>query len=407
LINEFLPITKLKNLMHSVNEAKQLVRENTKRLNTITIDLENAHGRTLAEDLYAQINLPPFVQSSMDGYAFAFASYDHSKGMELSGEMAAGANADLKVQPSQAVRIFTGAPLPENTDTVLIQEKAKIVEGVLYSEDAVLQVGNNVRAVGSEIEKGTLGLQAGTYLTPAAIGFIAGQGITKVQVYRKPKVSIIVTGDELQSIGNELAYGQIYESNSHTVKAALHSMGIIGAKVYTVKDSLEEINSVLQEALEKSDLILMTGGVSVGEYDFVAQANEKCGVERLFHKIKQKPGKPIFFGKKENKIVFGLPGNPSSVLTCMYQYVSIAIDSLCASKCEPLKIKAPVKNNYKKPLGITHFLKGYFDGESVEVLDGQESYKLRSFARSNCLVEIEEDKEQIVSGETAVIYIIP
>jgi molybdopterin molybdotransferase len=169
-------------------------------------------------------------------------------------------------------------------------------------------------------------LKESEYLSPAAIGFLAALGIARVRVYRRPAISMVITGNELQLPGKELLYGQVYEANSFMLKAALQQLHFGDIPVFYADDHLGRLTSTLQSALSTSDVVLLCGGISVGDYDFVLQAATDCDVEKLFHKVKQRPGKPLYFGRKENKIVFGLPGNPSSVLTCFYEYVIEGLD---------------------------------------------------------------------------------
>jgi molybdopterin molybdotransferase len=391
--------------MISVIEAKNIIQENVDTFSPVSLTLELASGLTLAKDIYAPVNIPAFPQSGMDGYALAFSSI--GKPIVLEGEQAAGANLLTKVKPGTAVRIFTGAVVPEGTDTVVIQEKSKVADGLLLIEDDKLKQGDNVRLPGTEIAKDALALSAGTRLTPPAIGFLAGMGIASVKVIPMPRVSIIVTGNELQDPGTVPEFGKVYESNSFALLAVLKQLYINDAAVYKSADDITILTEKLNEALAKSDIILMTGGVSVGDYDFTVKVSENCGVQKIFHKIKQKPGKPIFFGKKENILFFGLPGNPASVLTCFYEYVIPAIEKLTAQKLS-LEIKqVPLSVAYKKPAGITHFLKGIFDGKQVHLPEGQESYKLNSFAKANCLVMIPESATEISAGENVEIHLLP
>jgi molybdopterin molybdotransferase len=341
----------------------------------------------------------------MDGYAIAFASI--GKPIAMAGEQAAGTNLHVQMKPGTAVRIFTGAVVPEGVDTVVIQEKAKVVDGFLQIEDDKLKQGDNVRLPGTEIAKGELALPAGSLLTPPAIGFLAGMGIASVEVIQNPRVSIIVTGNELQNPGTVSEFGKVYESNSFALTAALKQLHIQDISIYQSDDNPETLTMALENALNNSDIVLMTGGVSVGDYDFTVMVSENCGVQKLFHKIKQKPGKPIFFGKKENKLFFGLPGNPASVLTCFYEYVITALQKMTNQKMH-LEIKqVPISSAYKKPFGMTHFLKGIFDGRQVHLPKGQESYKLNSFARANCLVMIPDSVTEITAGEEVEIHLLP
>lgn len=375
----------------------------SQRLEPVQMALAEAAGHVLGADIHSEFSIPAYPQSSMDGYAMAF---EPRRSYKLVGEMAAGSNSDFHLKPGEAVRIFTGAAVPDGADTVLIQEKARVEEGYLYVDDANLAVSANVRPVGSEIQKGALGLPKGAILTPAAIGFLAGIGIAEVEVYPMPKVSVIVTGNELQAPGQPLEYGQVYEANSFTLLAALKSLHIAPLAMYRCGDDLEQLTEILLNALEDSDVVLMTGGVSVGDYDFTALAFDACEVEKIFHKIKQKPGKPILFGRKGHKLVFGLPGNPASVLTCFYQYVLPAFSELSGRRLSLPTKEAPLHSNFKKPAGLTHFLKGYFNGTTVELLTGQESYKLNSFAKANCLVEIPEMVSELGAGEIVIIHLI-
>ena len=286
--------------------------------------------------------------------------------------------------------------MPPGADTVVMQEKVKVAsssgsEDELIIEDENIRPGNNVRPRGSEIKGGSIALAKGSYLSPAAIGFLAGIGITKVNVYPKPSISIIVTGKELQQPGKPLQYGQVYESNSFALKAALEQLNITSIKISWADDELEILKTILAEALEQSDVVLLTGGISAGDYDFVLQAATECGVQKLFHKVKQRPGKPLYFGIKGRKPVFGLPGNPSSVLTCFYEYVIPALEKLSNKKSAVKSINVSLAKSFQKAAGLTHFLKGFYDGNTALPLDAQESYRLSSFAKANCLVQIDEE----------------
>jgi molybdopterin molybdotransferase len=389
--------------MLTVAAAKNMIIARAHPLQGQTLPLTEAAGCTLASDVVAPCNIPAYPQSSMDGYALFFDPRKHP--LRLVGEMAAGSNRAFHLNSFEAIRIFTGAAVPDGADTVVIQEKSMVKNGYLHIEDDKLKTGDNVRPVGSEIKEGDPALPSGTLLTPAAIGFLAGMGITAVKVYPLPKVSIIVTGNELQTPGEPLAYGQVFEANSFTLLAALKSIGITPLGLYRSGDNLEQLTEILFNALEESDVVLMTGGVSVGDYDFTMQAFDACGVEKIFHKIKQKPGKPILFGAKAEKLVFGLPGNPASVLTCYYQYVLTAFSVLCGKNLNLQQGGVSLKADHKKPAGLTHFLKGYYDGEQVELLSGQESYKLNSFAKANCLAELPEDVTEFAKGEIVKIHL--
>lgn len=393
--------------MISSAAAKAIIKEQCEALPPIVLPIKQALGTVLAEDIYAPVDIPCYPQSSMDGYAFSYTGWKPGEPLDLYGEMAAGSNQTIEVIPGKAVRIFTGAAVPPGADTVVIQEKIRLEGDELHIEDPELKAGDNVRPIGSEISKNALALEKGTLLTAPGIGFLAGIGLAEVKVYPKPRVAIIVTGNELQEPGKPLEYGQVYESNSASLTAALEALLIRDIQLYRVADNLNALSATLATALEQSDLVLLTGGISVGDYDFTLKATLECGIETIFHKIKQKPGKPILFGKQGQKPVFGLPGNPASVMTCFYEYVLVAIGELQHRNQTLRKRNAILANTVKKPAGPTHYLKGYADGEKVMSLEGQESYKLNSFARANCLIMLPEECTQAGPGDAVEIHILP
>ena len=393
--------------MISVKEAKKIISENVSSLEPVILPLQESAGLILAEDVYASIDIPAFPQSSMDGYAFSFQGWKQHKKLKITGEVAAGSNETFTLAPENAVRIFTGAAVPAGADTIIMQEKIKTVNGELIIEDETLQIGNSVRTKGSEIKAGELALGKASILSPAAIGFLAGIGITEVKVYPNASITIIITGNELQRPGEPLQLGQVYESNSFALKAVLQQLHIGNIRILYATDKPEIITDTLKKVLEQSDVVLLTGGISVGDYDFVLQAATECEVEKLFHKIKQRPGKPLYFGKRGNKLVFGLPGNPSSVLTCFYQYVIPALEKLSKRDIGLQTSKVPLAKAFQKNAGLTHFLKGFYNGNTVAPLDAQESYRLSSFAKANCLIQVNEDTTTLNEGELVDVYLLP
>jgi molybdopterin molybdotransferase len=391
--------------MISVEQAKEMIQGSVQQLNSCEVGLAAAVGRVLAKDIYAALDIPAYPQSSMDGYALSFDSLGST--LTLQGEMAAGSSNGMQVEAGKAVRIFTGAAVPPGADTVVVQEKSRVENRLLLIDEHPLKRNDNVRPIGSEIQKGTLALPAGTRLTPASIGFLAGMGISEVAVFDMPRVAILVTGNELCEPGTHLGYGQVYESNSFTLRAALAAMGIGVSATLHAKDDPTQLEAMLGKLLDENDMVLMTGGVSVGDYDFTMRAFENCGVAKIFHKIRQKPGKPILFGMKENKVVFGLPGNPASVLTCFYQYVWPALGRLMGTKLAITQALVPLAAGHNKPAGLTHFLKAEYDGSKVRLLTGQESYKLASFAQANCLAVLPETETTWAAGDLIQIHLLP
>lgn len=395
------------NKMISVSEAKQIIQNNIEPLIPLTVALQDAAGLVLSEDVFASVDIPAFIQSSMDGYAFKFADFAQGKTLEITGEVPAGVNKSFEDLTGKTVRIFTGAPVPEDADTVVMQEKVKVLNKSLLIEDEQIVKGNNVRPVGAETKSGDLALKKETFLSAAALGFLAGIGVSQVRAFPKPAVTIIVTGRELQQIGNPLQPGQVYDSNSLMIKAALQQLHIFSIEILFADDDIEIVKKALKKALQTSDVVLLTGGVSVGDYDFVVQAAELCGAEKLFHRVKQRPGKPIFFGKKENKVIFGLPGNPSSVLTCFYEYVIPAIEQLTMRRNIIKTEQQTLGKAYSKKTSLTHFLKGKKEDNIVFPLDAQESFRLSSFANADCLIVLPENKEEFKKGDLVEVHLLP
>ena len=393
--------------MISVQEAQKIISKNVSSIEPVLLPLSQAAGLILAADIYATTDIPAFPQSSMDGYAFSFEGWKKHKRLKIAGEVAAGSNETFTLTPANAVRIFTGAAVPAGADTVIMQEKIQVENGELKIEDETIQQGNSVRLKGSEIKGGELALGKESVLSPAAIGFLAGIGITEVKVYPNPSITIIITGNELQQPGEPLLHGQVYESNSFALKAVLQQLHSNDIKILYATDKPEVVAGTLKKALEQADVVLLTGGISVGDYDFVLQAATECGVEKLFHKIKQRPGKPLYFGKKGSKLVFGLPGNPSSVLTCFYQYVIPALEKLSKREIGLQTIRVPLAKPFQKNTGLTHFLKGFYNDNKVAPLDAQESYRLSSFAKANCLIRVDEDTTSLIEGELVNVYLLP
>ena len=435
----------------SVDEAKALIKDRVVALAPSRMLLRDALGLRLSEDLFSPVSMPGFAQSAMDGYAFSWTGYQQFGALQIVGEVAAGAaEAGPRPAPNQAVRIFTGAPVPEGFDTVVMQEKVRVDDGLLYVEDAALVQGRNVRLVGSEIVQGALAMEAGTQITPAAVGFLASLGLTHVRVIPSPRIALIVTGDELQTPGAPLSFGQVYESNSQLLQTALQWLRFSQVKIHYAKDDLSSLTRTLAAATQVSDLVLLTGGVSVGDYDFVPKAAAAAGVEPVFHKIKQRPGKPLFFGVKGNTapsshgitaladvvgaaedtapsseganaksdlgsanqtVVFGLPGNPASVLTCFYQYVTLALEKLTGTRVSPVGCRAQLQSDYQKPAGLTHFLKANLlapeheqVAATVYLMGAQESFRLSSFAVSNAIIEIPAETTAVEMGDWVTVY---
>lgn len=395
--------------MISVAEATQRIRESLNPLPASELNLENAHGLRLAEDTLAHADLPPFPQSNMDGYALRFE--ESARALRIQGESAARLSDPQTLTPGTAMRIFTGAPVPEGADTVLMQERAEIRDGYLWARDPELKPGLFLRAKGSDIRAGERALEAGALLTPAALGFLASSGIERVRAIAPPRVAVLVTGEELAPPGSPLLYGQVYESNSIALHAALRDAGVRHVEISRVGDDPARLERALSHALERCDLLLLTGGVSVGDHDHVVSALAKCGVEERFHCIKQKPGKPLYFGiprRGPARAVFGLPGNPSSVLTCFYEYVLPALGALTGLDLALRHAHLPLQEPLRKTAGLTHFLKARVTPEgTVRALGAQESYRMSSFALSDALLVFGEERTELTTGERVELHLLP
>lgn len=394
----------MKNLI-AVEEALALVLKNVKTTTeTELISLDKAIGHVLAQDLYAPISLPPFRQSAMDGYAL---NYHHGNNFLVIGEVKAGDASRQILSKGQAVRIFTGAQVPKSANTVIKQELIS-KHGKSISVAGDIRLGSNIRPEGEQIQKNTLALNKGVTLNASTIGFIAALGLVEIPVYKKPSVVIIVTGNELARGGQALKDGQIYESNAIMLKNALRSLGILSVDVLEVKDNYQETQLVFNSTLNQYDFTLVSGGISVGDYDFVGRALDKLGIEQVFYKVKQKPGQPLYFGRRNNHFVFALPGNPASTLSCFYIYAARAIEQFMGKSNSTIKkVRLIAKNSYTKTGSRAHFLKAHADAEYVEILDGQASSMLRSFAIANALVYLPEEVQAVDEGAHVETLLLP
>lgn len=391
--------------MINVKEAKEIVATNSIQGAKIQLPLNQALGLFLAEDIYAPINVPSFDQSAMDGYAFRYV--DVKEEITIADEIPAGDIREITVESNHAVRIFTGAKVPNGCDTVVMQELTGIKDNKLLIKDAGLKQGGNIRKEGHQIKKGDLALTKGTKITAAAIGFLAALGLTQITVYSLPRVTILGTGDELVKPGNALQKGQVYESNTIMLQAALKKVGIRAEIVY-LPDNLELTVEAIKKALYTSDMLLLSGGISVGDYDFVKPALEQNGVQQFFYKVKQKPGKPLFFGGIENKLVFALPGNPAAALNCFYVYVLTALNIWLGNPDSTMeKTNGILNRDYRKKSGRAEFLKAYVSDGQVELLEGQGSDVLLSFTKANSIVFLDSNTDSVKKGDQVQVYLLP
>ncbi len=374
----------------------------------MTISVEKSLGFVLANDVKASMHSPAFDNSAMDGYAFRFSDWISGKPLSISGVSSAGKPYAKRLTKLQAVRIFTGAAIPAGADTVVMQEKTNIHQNTLLVADTALKKGANIRLAGSEIRKGKTALAKGSVLNPSACAFLASIGIRQVRVHTIPSLALIITGNELVKNGKSLKPGQIHESNSIALQLALKQEGISNISVHHVRDHADAMHRAFQKAIAKHDVVIFTGGISVGDYDFTEEVFAKNRVKKVFYKLKQKPGKPIYYGTTKGKAVFGLPGNPASVMTCFYLYVIPALRTLKNHLDKELpKLHLPLAHDFIRKPGMTAFLKAHTDLKSVQLLEGQESYIMRSFAKANALVVLETEQGEVKTGAIVETILLP
>lgn len=391
--------------MITVEEAYKLVQNNiTPNEKTISIESKNSLGYVLASNVFSPINMPPFRQSAMDGYALNL--HDKSN-YKIIDEVKAGDEHQPILDKGEAVRIFTGSAVPKTANTVIMQEKVTVKGTQLFINNTVSK-NKNIRPLGEQIKKGTLALKKGTKLTSAAIGFLLALGIYEIPVYDKPKIGIVTTGNELVEAGQKLTYGKIYESNSGMLQSGLQSLGYSKVAVSKIKDDyLSTLNS-LEKVISENDVVIISGGISVGDYDYVGKALLALGTKQIFYKVKQKPGKPLFFGKLNNKPVFALPGNPASALSNFYIYVHPTLERLSGNTSFSInKGTAVLDRDFIKIGDRAQFLKAHHKNGIVSILEGQSSAMLHTFAVANVLAYIPWNLNNYKKGDAIEIIHLP
>ncbi|MEP1034827.1 gephyrin-like molybdotransferase Glp [Ekhidna sp.] len=368
--------------MVSIEEALKLINHQQVDLIPDELPLAQSLDCYLSDQIISPFDLPSFDNSAMDGYAVC----GEQKSFEIIGEVAAGNTVDTRLKEGQAIRIFTGGKVPENTTAVIMQEKIEVEGKTLKLEDEPVK-GKNIRKKGVEIAAGQVVFETGHRITPATIGVLSSLGFGTVSVYQQPSIHIIATGNELVEPGETKKIGQIYESNSQTLASALQNQGFYCGGRKIIEDDLEAITAGISDSLNQCDVLLISGGISVGDYDYVKQALEENGVQEVFYKIFQKPGKPLYFGRKENQFVFALPGNPASSLTCFYVYALPLLQRLSGGKGDGLMhVNIPISHSYEIEFDRPVFLKAKIENKNVTILDGQGSSMIHSMAQGNALV---------------------
>jgi len=371
---------------------------------TERIAIRQALGRVLAEDIVPSINVPAHDNSAMDGYAVRFSDLDTGEtALTEVGTAFAGRVFDGKVGARECVRVMTGAVMPAGTDTVVIQEVAR-KDGHRVLVPPGQKKAQNVRYAGEDLKAGIAVLHPGRQIGPADLGLVASLGIGEVAVKRKLKVAFFATGDELASIGTPLKEGEVYDSNRYTLCGMLERLGVEVKDLGVVRDDPALLEDAFRRASALSDVVITTGGVSVGEADFTRELMAKLG-EVLFWKIAMRPGRPMAFGRIGNAFLFGLPGNPVAVMVTFYQFVRDALLHLSGRSDDYaiplLKVKAAAP--LRKVPGRTEYQRGILfreDGEwKVRTTGQQGSGVLRSMSEANCFIVLEHARGKVDAGE--------
>ena len=371
-----------------------------------TIPCAEAVGRIAGESVVAPVDLPPFHASAMDGFAVRTPASTGKQRWRVVATSAAGHPASRRVGAGEAVRIFTGAPLPSGADAVVLQEDAALAGDFVESAEPV-RAGQHVRRRGQDAHRGEVLFAAGTPLTAYRLTWLAACGIREVNVTRRIRVAVFATGDELAAAGRALGPGQIYESNRFALATLLRQKPVAVQDFGCIADSLDATRRVLGEAAQRADLIVASGGVSVGDADFVKQAvAEVGGIE--FWRVALKPGKPLAVGRVGDALFFGLPGNPVSTIVTYLLFVAPVVDALGgAAPAEPLELAASLEAPVRHSKGRREYLRGVLEERagrlSVSVARDQGSHRLGTLARANCLVVAGEERGDLAAGDSVTV----
>lgn len=361
-----------KNKAISFEAARDILIASTSVMDVEQIPLPLCAGRVLAQEVIAMDNVPPFDRSPYDGYAFSAADtlqadHDHPVTLQILEEIPAGGISHMPVVSGTAVKILTGAPIPDGADAVCMFEKTEFTDNTVTLFDA-FKPGQNVIYAGEDIKQGTVLAQHGMVIDAGLLGTMASQNISKPFVYRKPRIGIISTGSELVEVGTTLQEGQIYNTNRYTLTAAISRLGCEPVYIGCGKDNEERIAELFFEAINTCDAVVSTGGVSVGDYDLTPAAMERCDVQILFRGVDLKPGMACAYGAIDGKPIIGLSGNPASSLTNFYVIAVPAIRKLCGyHDIIPEYFEIILKDGFKKPSRSTRILRGTLDLSSGTV----------------------------------------
>jgi len=397
----------------SVEEARRIVLEQATTLGIEQVKLSASVGRVLAQDLIAQTDLPPFDNSAMDGYALwatdtEHTAKEHPVTLRLAGEVAAGQVWERALRRGEAVKIMTGAPLPPGANSVVMLEEARLRSGTVEIFNPIAP-GSHVRKAGEDIKAGEMALKAGTRVDVTHLGLLAGLGYAAVPVFCLPSVAALATGSELVDIGQPLTPGKIRNSNSLVLAVLLRRLGIQPVDLGTVVDDRALIHHQLEEATN-ADVILISGGVSVGEHDLVKRVLRELGMETLFWRVNMKPGKPLLFGRLRNRIVFGLPGNPISCVVCFLEFIApylrkVMGDDDPTNGLVHAKLTQSLRKKEPKTLLLTAQLREEAGSLVVTPTPQQGSGMLSSLAQANAFIVVPEEVIQLEADE--LVEVLP
>ncbi|RLM25747.1 molybdopterin molybdotransferase [Brenneria alni] len=371
---------------------------------TETVSLYEATGRITASAITSPISVPPFANSAMDGYAIRTADLSAATPLPIAGKALAGVPFESEWPTGSCIRIMTGAPIPAGADAVVMQEHTEVSEaGVRLTHD--VKPGQNIRLPGEDIREGACVLPAGSKLSVAELPLLASLGIARVKVFRRLKIAIFSTGDELQPIGQPLQSGQIYDTNRFAVRLMLEQLGCEINDLGIVRDDPAALRDAFHQADISADLVISSGGVSVGEADYTKQMLEELG-DIHFWKLAIKPGKPFAFGKLQHAWFCGLPGNPVSAVLTFYQLVQPLLARLSGHTQWhlPERIRVKTTSALKKSPGRTDFQRGIFSRNALGELEvrttgHQGSHVFSSFSLANCFIVLEAERGHIAAGE--------
>ncbi|EGU4188957.1 bifunctional molybdopterin-guanine dinucleotide biosynthesis adaptor protein MobB/molybdopterin molybdotransferase MoeA [Vibrio parahaemolyticus] len=369
--------------------------------------IENAYGRVLAEHIISPVNVPQYTNSAMDGYAIRSDDVDRDS-YQVVAEVMAGQAYDQPLEVGQAVKIMTGAPTPRNGDTVVMREQASQEGDKVTFDGANIKAGQNVRQAGEDLAIGSDVFTAGTRLASPEMGMIASLGFGEANVFRKLKVAVFSTGDEVQAPGTEQKANSIYDSNRFTIMGMLEKLGCEILDFGILEDNEQLMIEALENASAQADVVMTSGGVSVGDADYIKLALDKLG-QIDFWRINMRPGRPLAFGQINNKPFFGLPGNPVAVMVSFINFVEPALRKMQGEQgWKPLKVNAIATENLRSRQGRTEFSRGIYELDNtgrltVRTTGKQGSGILRSMSEANCLIEISPAIDTVKAGESVTI----